>query len=235
MATSGSSVNSPASVSASRQRRSPRSCGNPAFPRPVVVPSSAGGPSYVRTPTRSSPAISSLSRRSGSDAYMCSSSSNSAAGVSILRAAPPIPTEAGRPSKPGSSPAHSERATPARFLIYDRDCKFTHAFDEVFRSEGVRIIRTPFRAPQANALAERWIGSVRRDCLDWLLIASRGQLERVLRVYVDHHNTHRPHRALGLSPPTPRPRLRLAGSNPSDQLHRRDRLGRLIHGYTRAA
>jgi transposase InsO family protein len=67
----------------------------------------------------------------------------------------------------------SERATPARFLIHDRDSKFTHAFDEVFRSEGVRIIRTPFRAPQANAFAERWIGSVRRDCLDWLLIASR--------------------------------------------------------------
>jgi putative transposase len=129
----------------------------------------------------------------------------------------------------------SGRATPARFLIHDRDSKFTHAFDEVFRSEGVRIIRTPFRAPQANALAERWIGSVRRDCLDWLLIASRGQLERVLRVYVDHYNTHRPHRALGLSPPTPRPRLRLAGSNPSDQLHRRDRLGGLIHEYTRAA
>jgi transposase InsO family protein len=128
-----------------------------------------------------------------------------------------------------------ERATPSRFPIHDRDTKFTHAFDEVFRSEGVRIIRTPFRAPQANAFAERWIGSVRRDCLDWLLIASRGQLERVLRVYVDHYNTHRPHRALGLSPPTPRARLRLAGSNPSDQLHRRDRLGGLIHEYTRAA
>src|SRR5712691_9262364 len=119
--------------------------------------------------------------------------------------------------------------------VRDRDSKFSRAFDEVFRSEGVRIIRTPFRAPQANAFAERWIGSVRRDCLDWLLIASRGQLERVLRVYVDHYNTHRPHRSLGLSPPTPRPRLRLAGSNPSDQLHRRERLGGLIHEYTRAA
>src|SRR6266516_4137671 len=104
---------------------------------------------------------------------------------------------------------------------------FSRSFDEV--------IRTPFRAPRANAFAERWIGSVRRDCLDWLLIASRGQLERVLRVYVDHYNTHRPHRALGLSPPTPRPRLRLASSNPSDHLHRRDRLGGLIHEYTRAA
>jgi putative transposase len=129
----------------------------------------------------------------------------------------------------------SERATPARFLIHDRDSKFSRAVDEVFQSEGVEIIRTPFRAPQANAFAERWVGTVRRDCLDWLLISSRRQLERVLRVYVDHYNTHRPHRALGLTPPTPGPRLRLADSNSLDQLHRRDRLGGLIHEYARAA
>jgi putative transposase len=129
----------------------------------------------------------------------------------------------------------AERATPARFLIHDRDSKFSRAFDEVFRSEGVEIIRTPFRAPQANAFAERWVGTVRRDCLDWLLISSRKQLERVLRVYVDHYNTHRPHRALGLTPPISGPRLRLVGSNPPDQLHRRDRLGGLIHEYARAA
>ena len=97
----------------------------------------------------------------------------------------------------------SERATPARFLIHDRDSKFSRAFDEVLRTEGVEIVRTPFRAPKANAFAERWVGTVRRDCLDWLLICSRRQLERVLRVYVDHYNTHRPHRALGLTPPTP--------------------------------
>jgi transposase InsO family protein len=76
----------------------------------------------------------------------------------------------------------SGRATPVRFLIHDRDSKFSRAFDEVFRSEGVEIIRTPFRAPKANAFAERWVGTVRRDCLDWLLISSRRQLERVLRV-----------------------------------------------------
>jgi putative transposase len=91
----------------------------------------------------------------------------------------------------------TERAQPARFLIHDRDSKFSRAFDDVFRSEGVEIIRTPYRAPQANAFAERWVGTVRRDCVDWLLIASRRQLERVLRVYVDHYNTHRPHRARG--------------------------------------
>ncbi len=129
----------------------------------------------------------------------------------------------------------SGRTTPARFLLHDRDSKFSRAFDEVFRSEGVETIRTPFRAPQANAFAERWVGTVRRDCLDWLLISTRRQLERVLRVYIDHYNTHRPHRGLGLTPPIPRPRLRLVGSNPPDELHRRDRLGGLIHEYARTA
>ncbi len=128
-----------------------------------------------------------------------------------------------------------ERPRPIRFLIHDRDSKFSRAFDGVFRSEGVEIIRTPFRAPNANAFAERWVGTIRRDCLDWLLIASRRQLERVLRVYVEHYNTHRPHRALGLRPPAPGHRLHLVGPNPPDQIQRRDRLGGLIHEYARAA
>jgi transposase InsO family protein len=128
-----------------------------------------------------------------------------------------------------------DRETPLRFLIHDRDSKFSRAFDDVFRSEAVEIIRTPFRAPRANAFAERWVGTVRRDCLDWLLIVSRRQLERVLRVYVDHYNTHRPHRALALKPPTPRRHPRLVSSDPPDQLHRGDRLGGLIHEYARAA
>jgi putative transposase len=63
-------------------------------------------------------------------------------------------------------------------LIHDRDSKFSRVFDEVFRSDGVEIIRTPFRAPHANAFAERWVGTVRRDCLDWILIVSRRQLEQ---------------------------------------------------------
>ncbi|MBA3402676.1 MAG: transposase, partial [Actinobacteria bacterium] len=107
-----------------------------------------------------------------------------------------------------------ERPRPIRFLIHDRDSKFGRAFDDVFKSESVEIIRTPFRAPNANAFAERWVGTIRRDCLDWLLIASRKQLERVLRVYTDHYNTHRPHRSLGLRPPTPEHQLRLASSSP---------------------
>jgi putative transposase len=128
-----------------------------------------------------------------------------------------------------------ERPRPIRFLIHDRDSKFSRAFDDVFRSEGVEIIRIPFRAPNANAFAERWVGTVRRDCLDWLLIASRKHLERVLRVYVNHYNTHRPHRALGLRAPAPGHRLHLVGSNSPDHVQRRDRLGGLIHEYTRAA
>jgi hypothetical protein len=80
-----------------------------------------------------------------------------------------------------------QRRRPIRFLIHDRDSKFSRAFDDVFKSEGVEIIRTPFRAPNANAFAERWVGTVRRDCLDWVLIASRSQLEHVLRVYVQHY------------------------------------------------
>jgi len=128
----------------------------------------------------------------------------------------------------------SDRATPARFLIHDRDSKFSRAFDDVFKSEGVEIVRTPFRAPNANAFAERWVGTIRRDCLDWLLITSRSQLERVLRVYVEHYNTHRPHRALGLRPPTPGHRLHLVGASPPGQIQRRERLGGLINEYAQA-
>jgi transposase InsO family protein len=128
-----------------------------------------------------------------------------------------------------------ERMTPIRFVIHDRDSKFSRAFDDVFKNEGVEIIRTPFRAPQANAFAERWVGTVRRDCLDWLLIVNRRQLERILRTYVDHYNTHRPHRTLKLTPPMPRRRLHLVGDHQPTQIQRRDRLGGLIHEYARAA
>jgi hypothetical protein len=94
-----------------------------------------------------------------------------------------------------------ERSEPLRFVIHDRDSKFSAAFDEVFQTECAIVIKTPVRAPNANAYAERWVRTVRAECLDWLLIASPRQLERVLRIYVDHYNTERPHRALGLDPP----------------------------------
>ena len=88
-------------------------------------------------------------------------------------------------------------------MLRDQDTKFSHGFNDVFRSEGGEVLVTPARAPKANAYAERWVRTVRAECLDWLLIVSRGQLEKVVRVYVQHFNRHRPHRALGLQPPDP--------------------------------
>jgi len=98
-----------------------------------------------------------------------------------------------------------ERGRQLRFLLRDRDAKFSRAFDDVFRSEGAAVLVTPVQAPNANAYAERWIRTARAECLDWLLIVGRAHLEQVLRVYVDHYNTHRPHRALRLQAPTPPP------------------------------
>ena len=90
-----------------------------------------------------------------------------------------------------------------RLLIRDRDAKFTAAFDHVFTAEGIRVVRTPVRAPKANAYAERWVRTVRTECLDWLLIRNRRHLERVLAVYVEHYNSARPHRSLDLQTPLP--------------------------------
>jgi hypothetical protein len=81
-----------------------------------------------------------------------------------------------------------ERVRPLRFLIHDRDSKFCGPFDEVFAAEDVRVVRTPIRAPRANAISERWIRTVRKECLDWLLILSRRHLEHVLRIYIDQDN-----------------------------------------------
>jgi putative transposase len=118
------------------------------------------------------------------------------------------------------------------FLIRDRDSKYSGPFDEVFRSEQIRIVKTPARAPKANAIAERFVPTVRSECLDWLLILNRRHLERVLRIYLDHYNRQRPHRALDLHPPEPDERRE---SSPSGEICRRDRLGGLIHEYYRAA
>jgi transposase InsO family protein len=91
-----------------------------------------------------------------------------------------------------------------RFLVHDRDAKFCHAFDDVFRSEGIRVIRTPIQAPNANAHAERWVRTLRADCLDRILILGRRHLEHLLGVYRRHYNDRRPHRALDLLPPNGR-------------------------------
>jgi len=83
-----------------------------------------------------------------------------------------------------------------RFMIRDRDQKFSGPFDEVLRSEGVSIVKTPIRAPRANAFAERWVRTARAECLDWILVLGRRHLERVLRTYEAHYNRARPHRGL---------------------------------------
>jgi putative transposase len=96
-----------------------------------------------------------------------------------------------------------ERGRRLRFLIHDRDAKFSAPFDEVFEAEGVEVIRTPYRVPRANAVAERWVGTARRECLDRILTLSRRHLDTTLGVYPNRYNHHRPHRALGMKPPVP--------------------------------
>jgi putative transposase len=124
-------------------------------------------------------------------------------------------------------------AQPFRLLIHDRDSKFSGGFDEIFRSEGVNVIKTPVRAPNANAYAERWVRTVRTECLDHLLIIGRRHLEHVIHAYVRHYNEHRPHRALGLTAPD-RPVQIPTAVLPLD-VRRRDLLGGLIHEYQIAA
>ncbi len=118
-----------------------------------------------------------------------------------------------------------------RFLLRDRDDKFTLAFDEVFRSEGVEVIRLPVRSPVANSFAERWVGTARRECLDHLLIVGRRHLEYVLGEFVEHYQEARPHQGLGQQTPSGGPPVPVPGG----RVVRRDRLGGLIHEYERAA
>jgi putative transposase len=129
-----------------------------------------------------------------------------------------------------------EGATTPRFLIRDRDSKFTRAFDDVFAADGTQVITTPIQAPNANAYAERWVRTVREECLDWMLIRGRRHLERVLDEYLRHYNHQRPHRGLALRPP----RIVDNESNPSTvpvatTVRRRDRLGGLVHEYYEVA
>jgi transposase InsO family protein len=126
--------------------------------------------------------------------------------------------------------AMDSRRVLARHLVRDRDTKFSRSFDEVWRSIGARIIRTPARTPVANAYAERWVGTVRRECLDHLLIVNHRHLDRVLKTYVGHYNQHRPHRGLGLVAPDDAP-AHAATPVTRELLQRRDVLGGLIHEY----
>lgn len=126
-----------------------------------------------------------------------------------------------------------DREAPVRFLIRDRDSKYTGPFDTVFETEGAEVILTPIRSPKANAFAERWVETVRHECMDWIIVLGRRHLDRILRTYAEHYNSARPHRGLALQTPE--------GSGPVDlaervpEIQRRDLLGGLIHEYAAVA
>jgi transposase InsO family protein len=128
-----------------------------------------------------------------------------------------------------------ERGRRVRFLLCDRDAKFSRSFDDLFRSEGAEILLSPVQAPRVNAYAERWVRTVRAECLDWLLIVGRSHLEQVLPVYVEHDNRHRPHRSLGLEAPDRPAGLAVVGEDQPGEVRRGDLLGGLLHEYRPAA
>jgi len=123
-----------------------------------------------------------------------------------------------------------DTGTSPRFLIHDRDAKFPPTFDTVFAAEDIAVVRTPYRAPTANAFAERWVRSVRAECVDHLLIVNEAHLRHVLATDVTHYNQARPHQ--GLKQQTPMPRAPRARAGP---IRRRDVRGGLIHEYDREA
>ena len=132
----------------------------------------------------------------------------------------------------------ADEGIDVKFLVRDRDTKYVASFDEVIRSEGAQILKTPFRTPNANAYAERFVRTIRSECLDHLLIVNARHLERILRSYARHYNRYRPHHSLSQEVPVPTlPSSLLAATSVqpshSDRPHvrRRDRLRGLIHEY----
>jgi putative transposase len=123
-------------------------------------------------------------------------------------------------------------AAGLRFLLRDRDSKFTADFDAVFNGAGIDVIKIPPQAPRANSIAERWVGTVRRECTDRILIVGERHLTTVLTQYIDHYNEHRPHRSLGQRPPDP-------PSHVADLTAARVRRHPILHGlineYSQAA
>jgi transposase InsO family protein len=125
-----------------------------------------------------------------------------------------------------------QQADELRFLLRDRDTKFTAAFDTVFTAAGIEVLQTPPQAPRANAFAERWVGTVRRECTDRMLIVGERHLTSVLAEYTQHYNGHRPHRSLGQRPPNPPPQvIDLTAA----RVQRRPILSGLINEYKQAA
>ena len=128
-----------------------------------------------------------------------------------------------------------ERADRFRFLSRDRDAKFTAAFDAVFAAAGIEILKIPPRAPTANTFAERWVRTVRTECLDWKLIWNRQHLDKVLTVYVEHYNSARPHRGINLGVPIAQGKPTPANVAQIERIERVDVLGGLVHEYRHAA
>ena len=125
-----------------------------------------------------------------------------------------------------------DRAGQFKFLIRDRDSKFTAAFDEVFAGNGTRVIWTPVRSPRANSLAERFVGTLRRECLDHVLVLGTPHLRKVLAEYARHYDGHRPHQSLQQEPPLRQPGRTV---DITARIERRQVLGGLISEYRRAA
>jgi transposase InsO family protein len=127
---------------------------------------------------------------------------------------------------------HDDADACMRFLLRDRDAKYCRSFDAVYASEGIEVVLTPHRTPQANGHIERLIGGLRREVFNHVLILHRRHLAEVLREYAAHHNSHRPHRGLGLRPPHDAYRPVVAsGSARPEAIKRREILGALIHEY----
>jgi transposase InsO family protein len=128
--------------------------------------------------------------------------------------------------------APAEQAAAVKFLIRDRDTNFSASFDTVFTAEGIRGIKTPVRAPRANALAKRFVGTIRRECLSRMLVLGRRHVEVALAEYVEHYNSHRSHRSLSERAPSKSDTTpALIGDVNAEQLRRTDVLGRLIREY----
>ena len=123
-----------------------------------------------------------------------------------------------------------DREKPLRFLIHDNDCSFSRAFDAVFESEGFLVIHSPFRAPNANAYAERWVRTVREECLDHILILNAAHLRRVLLEFAEYYNSSRPHQGIDQLTPIP---YKIPENN--GRIQRRKLLGGIINDYYRSS